>query len=175
MRAGPHVALRGKAITFHHTLVLPHLSGQIMTMTELTSQRQSNRILVRQVLPVKACSTWIIILSTGVMYCSTLHLCSILPVTYHHIQHIKSQPISSEQSAVWRAPADRAGLAVYSKLAVASGNENRYSYNKPNPVEPMRTLNTVYSHSNAWVCVHVGDIRRGQGWGGNNINYTILI
>ena len=32
--------------------------------------------------------------------------------TYHHIQHIKSHSISCEQSAVWRAPAVRAGLAV---------------------------------------------------------------
>ena len=37
------------------TLELSHSSGQIMTVTKLTSQQQSNGILFSRVLPVKAC------------------------------------------------------------------------------------------------------------------------
>ena len=67
MRAGPHVALRGKAVTFDHTLVLPHYSGQIMTMIELTSQLQSNRILFSRVLPDKPCLTSIMRLREAIV------------------------------------------------------------------------------------------------------------
>ena len=57
-----------------------------------------------------------------------------------------------------------------SKLAIASGNENRLSYNIPNPVEPIRTPNTVYSHTYAGVCVHVRD---AGGRGG--VGITLII
>ena len=55
--------------------------------------------------------------NTGVVYCSTLHLAS-LPVAYHHIQHIKL--CGGHQQTE---------LLSSGKLAVACGNENRYSCN----------------------------------------------
>ena len=57
------------------------------------------------------------VLSTGAMYCSTLHLAS-LPVAYHHIKHIKL--CGGHQQTE---------LLSSGKLAVACGNENRYSCN----------------------------------------------
>ena len=84
-------------------------------------------------------------LSTGVIYCSTSHLHSILPVAWNNnIQDIKSYSISGEQPAVCEG---------YQQTELVQPWQTSHGMCEWNPlklpcaIESMRTQNTVHCHN----------------------------
>ena len=61
-------------------------------------------------------------LSTGVMYCSTLHLAS-LPVAYHHIQHTSNHALLAASNQLCVEGTGRQSWFSHGKLAMVCVND----------------------------------------------------